>query len=612
MFVYLPRRGWCGAAAIASALTIAACGPGNQFSSLRPDGPPEVLTVLVPAPVTGEVGAVLSGVVETATFCKTQGPNDGAAGAGDPQRPGSILTGETAAYQVCPADLTMNVPPVTTTEPATWYVRVQFDELLDGSVEDIVDTTTGNPVPAGTSCPTHDTCAGTLANTQPVTLECQSSQQGMGMVPIPYDGYYDPSGNSDTYPLGPSLVIEPTNPSLVATGAKCTIALKDNIKDKDGNPVPTDQRGTEGQYTWNIGPVSVSSITPADGTSVDPAKAAVDIVFNTAVSAFTQTGYTGGPNGSGAANSFIMPVSADGTEWQVPADFFANVGSGSATAYTYTLDSITDQCGAVTTLTGQDVMTTSFGTNPIALDDVTASTSPASGIAIDFNQYMDKSTLSAGALSLTDGNGAPVAIIPAALTPNGPSLVYFPDLALGSAYTFTVTSGATIKDCPGREDQLGSSCSATPGADGTFTNPSDAVAMFVTDSNISLLGVVDSAGANVSGATITPNDPVVLTFNTTITQASVAAAIATNQVTVVGSNGTAVVVTGAAGTPATLDPGTVTLAPATTWAPGDYTLTISGSAQFKDDFGAVIPAGSDDVIQFSVAPATPPTPTACY
>src|SRR6185312_10559035 len=104
------------------------------------------------------------------------------------------------------------------------------------------------------------TYTGTLKNTQPVTLKCESVT-GSGLVDVPYDGYYSPSGNSISYPLGPSLVIIPNDPTVVATNSECQITLKSNITDKEGNQVPADQIGP---YKFKIAPVQVLVIDPSD------------------------------------------------------------------------------------------------------------------------------------------------------------------------------------------------------------------------------------------------------------------------------------------------------------------------------------------------------------
>src|SRR6202042_2484260 len=96
---------------------------------------------------------------------------------------------------------------VTNADPSAWYVRIMFDELLDPNVETLVpniDPTTMMP---------DGTFTGTLANTLPVTLQCTDAAGAM--QDVPYDGYYSPSGNALTNPLGPSLFIKAINPTSV-------------------------------------------------------------------------------------------------------------------------------------------------------------------------------------------------------------------------------------------------------------------------------------------------------------------------------------------------------------------------------------------------------------
>jgi len=141
----------------------------------------------------------------------------------------------------------MGVDEVKDTQPVDWYVRIQFDELLNPKIEDLL------PIGDGTNM-------GTLANTQPVNVTCGKDSNGVP-VNIAYDGYYDPSGNSFTWPLGPSLVIQPLNSSKIATGTECQVTIKpDVIADKDGNHVPAAELGP---YTFKIAPLALVSENPA-------------------------------------------------------------------------------------------------------------------------------------------------------------------------------------------------------------------------------------------------------------------------------------------------------------------------------------------------------------
>jgi hypothetical protein len=215
-------------AAATCVLGFGACSDPNNHTDLRPDGPPEVLTVLA------SDDADNAGIAEAATFCKT----------GDDKRPGLIPANPNGPYQVCPDDLSMGVDELTDTQPFEWYVRIQFDELLNPDIEDL-NPIIENGVNTGLF-------SGSLANTQPVTLTC-------GGVAVPYDGYYDPSGNSFTWPPGPSLFIQPTDTTVIPSGSGCSISIKDNVVDKSGNTVPSSEAGP---YTFKIADLALNSSDP--------------------------------------------------------------------------------------------------------------------------------------------------------------------------------------------------------------------------------------------------------------------------------------------------------------------------------------------------------------
>lgn len=251
MFVDRSRLMTTGAVALGVALT--ACADPTLRTDLRPDGPPEVLSVLV-------MDDAANGLVETATFCKLN----------DAKRPGLVPTPDGSQTQVCSDTLsngagvtsrtfdpttgkykyTFTAGTVTDALPMSWYARIQFDELIDPNVEELVENTDPD-----TMLP-NDTYTGHINNTLPVTLQC-----GANNVDVPYDGYYSPAGNSITWPLGPSLVIKPNDPTSVATSATCTLKLKpDAVHDKDGNKVPTEQLGP---WTFQIAPLQLTGTDPS-------------------------------------------------------------------------------------------------------------------------------------------------------------------------------------------------------------------------------------------------------------------------------------------------------------------------------------------------------------
>jgi hypothetical protein len=306
-----------GFLAISAALLAAACSDPTLPSDLRPDGPPEVLTVLV---MDDPFGAL-----ETATFCKTQGPDDqqGAAGsdAGDPQRPGQVdgpIAAGLVTVQLCPDDLTMGVPEVTDAVPTAWYARIVFDELLDPSVEDLVPITDGSGNPTGNS-------AGTLMNTQPVTLSC-------GGVDVPYDGYYQPSGNKLTWPVGPSLFIQALDPTTVPTGAECSLAIKSGaVKDEQGNAVPMDQLGP---WTFAVSSLAMVASVPASAVpdptmldQVDPTTP-LELTFNdlidpasipaSEIELFSGAGSDCTGGSAVGSNTIVFQVESDGSDADDP------------------------------------------------------------------------------------------------------------------------------------------------------------------------------------------------------------------------------------------------------------------------------------------------------
>jgi len=242
------------------ALALAACGRPDLHTDLRPEGPPDLLTVMVR---TTDFIPTVNGIeiqAEPAVYCK----------ANDDKVPTIIGLPSQAVYQVCPE--TADDPPltpVTNADPTNMSIRLVFDELLDTAVETLTDTDTGGPCTA-----TSLTCDGHLASTAPVTLMC-------GGTAVAYDGYYVPNGNVVSWPPGPALVVEPTD--FIATSAACTISLKDSILDKQGNVVPADQRGP---YSFSLAAMTIIATDPQDGDEIANDSPAV-IQFNAPIDAAT-------------------------------------------------------------------------------------------------------------------------------------------------------------------------------------------------------------------------------------------------------------------------------------------------------------------------------------
>jgi hypothetical protein len=145
--------------------------------------------------------------------------------------------------------------PVMDATPAGWHARFIFSELIDPSIEELIEA--------------DGVITGSLAASQPFVLSC-------GGAEVEYDGWYDPTGNHLSYPPGPSLVAQPLE--FVATGTLCEVSLRAGVvTDKDGEDFPGDHIGP---YPFGIAPLSIAETDPADGTDGVETAAAISIAFN--------------------------------------------------------------------------------------------------------------------------------------------------------------------------------------------------------------------------------------------------------------------------------------------------------------------------------------------
>jgi hypothetical protein len=453
-------------AATLGALTLAACTDPAQNTDLRPEGPPEVLAVLVMNDAAGMLN-------ETATFCKT----------GDEKRPSLV-----GATQVCPDDLSAGADEVTNAYPDGWYVRIMFDELLNGDVEtltEVIDDATGEATGSYT---------GSIADTHPVKLECESINGGM--VNVDYDGYYSPSGNRVTFPLGPSLVIKPNDPTLIATNTSCQVTINDNVLDKTGNPVPAEQRGP---YKFKTAPIQVVVIDPSDKATIPASQMTTDgvyVQFNTTVDpasfcddgagmdecefefsnnthgiCSTSTSATGpvicevamngaGCPGTGAtcdttpSATSLLPYGFTDTEFafspaapnEVESDYTFQFKQGGK---------IADRCGRETTFGApsiDDQTKINFSTDKFEITGTSIATGETASamkkLTLSTSAMIDLSSLDATEYSFTPAaTGANAGID----TNGGNDFTMFGFYKINTDYTFTLNAGATVKDVYGVE-----------------------------------------------------------------------------------------------------------------------------------------------------------------
>jgi len=594
MFVYLPR-GRYGVAAALTALAVGACSDPVQRTDLRPDGPPDVLAVMI-------MDDAANGLSETATYCRKS----------DDKRPSLVGLPDGSTKQICPVDGSEVKGAVHDAYPQGWFVRIMFDELLDPNVEELTQIVDADGNPTGTY-------SGSIANTKPVTLQCQSVN-GNALVDIPYDGYYSPSGNSVTWPLGPSLVIKPNSPALVATQSECQVTIKSNVLDKDGNPVPDAQKGP---YKFKIAPVALvtADTAPADGDMVDASAAGVDITFNTFIDPLTLVAPKDPPDGTEtfdfAPHETFAYVSSEVAASGLP-EYFLGADFQVSKMYTWAIKAgakIKDQCGRETTFGAPSVdagTQVGFTTNDLAFNGIAPfdgqmNAKPKDKIQLKFNQYMDPSTLANTEWSLTDAAGN---VTGAGSYNTGFTTIIDTELKPSTAYTFTLKSNATIDDCPGAEFAFGG-CGPKSAMGGTFTNSmGDQVVHFMT------------AALALSSTTPKDNDTVTLDSSGIVTidlsfnfDAAPASLTATTDYTISPAVTFTVAhpATGLA-VPATSD-NVLELTSSAPVPPGDYTFTLKSGATINDleTTPSTYTQAADQVIHFTVE-AAPPTPAApaCY
>jgi hypothetical protein len=602
---------------------LGACDDPTHGTDLRPEGPPDVLAVLVATDAANHLA-------ETATYCRS----------GDAKRPGLVGLPDFTTSQICPDDGT-DADKVTDAYPDGWYIRVMFDELLDPSVETLDEIIDDSGEPTGTF-------TGSIATTQPVKLECQTAT-GTAFVNVDYDGYYSPAGNAVTWPLGPSLVIKPNDPTLIATGKECRITLNSNITDKDGNAVPADQIGP---YTFETSKIALIATDPSDSGDAD-APAAVDAFapyfdnfyyqFNTDVLASSfcvdadnpATDYGAGLCDGGTEQFTLMPPalggvcsqSADVNGRPVLCDVKSDCPLAAEhcdSAYVYTYSGVTvddeigigwispleaekdykftlkpgaklkDRCGNETTVATPSVdnlFEINFKTNKFAMKTVNIADGETAAmvkkITLPFTNYVDGSSLAATEYSI---NPVPAGFLVGSV--NGNEIIIGGNYAPATEYTFTLNAGATIADVYGK----------------VHTNTAAKTIKWKTAPAVLLTTATADNTVIQKIATVQPVG-VSLSFNANMDITTFTAA----DFTFVNKAGTAVaglaigVGSSAAGQDCSPDASSGCQFRVRADLPPDtYTFTLKKDAQMKDNLGNTYTQAADRVIHLTVkAPAAP-------
>jgi hypothetical protein len=609
-------QGFALVAAAAGVLALGACNDPDQNTNLRPDGDPEVLAVLV-------MNDAANQLVETATYCA---PND-------EKRPGIVGLPDFTAPNVCPDDLAKGADEVTNAFPDGWYIRIMFDELLDPTVEELTeikDPVTGE----GT-----DTFTGSIANTHPVKLECESV--GGGFVEVEYDGYYSPAGNAVTWPLGPSLVIKPIEARQIATGKSCRVTINDNVTDKTGNKVPAAQRGA---FTFKLAPLQVVILDPADDPDgdapIDPftlygSGDNVYVQFNSSVASssvcdegtamdeceFDITPHVGEcstPRADGtvvacnpAMNGSDCPTAADTCDYAGVGDFalvnagltdtefalFTNAPVEGGKKYQFAFKegtTIKDRCGVATTFGAPSVedqtlahYTTAVFKQKTIAPNTGDLVSAMKKVIITYNNFVNLDSFTDADYTLTP----PVANKLITTTTEG-NIFIAGDYALDTTYTLTLAAGGKVTDYYGAEvtQEAKTITFKTQPAVTATTSPADAAT------------VTKAAAASLAGVTFTFNQSMDPTSLTTADYAFT------------DSAGTAVVATttvGAAPNDCTPESTGCQLRVRANLAPGKYKFTLKAGANITGVLGASFTQAADKVINFTVKVADPVTPIQC-
>ena len=317
---------------VRSALTVglliafSGCSHPEALTDLLTEGPPEVnaVTVISDSRMSDlNRDGFADDTPEVATFCLQ--------GEGVRVHRGICPVAKDEGGQLVPGKRTFT--PVTDADPADWFARIVFSELLDPDVEDLVDDNDDGVFDRGS-----------LEQTQPVVLLCND-------VEVPYSGYYDPSGNDVTYPPGPSLVIEPSRlaADFVATGSSCSLEIKAMVTDKEGNPVPEELRGP---YVFGVADMRISSL-PADSQTGLLLQPELGISFNAVVDVDSAAGLI-------VLSDGVTEIGVTLSPGELPTSILVTPSAPLApsTEYTLTVSSgIQDVAGGALTLSEPEVRT---------------------------------------------------------------------------------------------------------------------------------------------------------------------------------------------------------------------------------------------------------------
>ncbi|MBW2278647.1 MAG: carboxypeptidase regulatory-like domain-containing protein, partial [Deltaproteobacteria bacterium] len=279
----------------AFSIALSACDDPVSKTDLNPEGPPEILQVLVMERVIPE-GSAVSRVFAQLAFGAHPGivDEDGTAGVNTAVARSNqklrivvdeLLIGNNLEEIACN-------PVMEGTDLVPFWSRVP-----EGTNPDDIDDCAGPDQSRCTAvCIGPDGPVGVLDEDEDgaadefrlmasvITLTCDGAD-----IPIDvYQSFYQPSGNQlitagpmGVDSLGPALVIFPT--SGLRTGAECSFTMSPDVKDKDGNQICARAAGNQYDPAADCNPGDVSgvlfSVEPLLVTGNDPANNATNVAL---------------------------------------------------------------------------------------------------------------------------------------------------------------------------------------------------------------------------------------------------------------------------------------------------------------------------------------------
>ena len=268
----------------------------------------------------------------------------------------------------------------------------------------------------------------------------------------------------------------------LAIGTLYTVTLTSGITDPSGNPLDQDGDPTNGNdnftgsfTTWapppeTTGP-TVTGMTPADGAINVAVNTNVVVTFSAAVNGVDSTTFYLSAGGAAIASS--VTIAAD----RLSATLVPGAELANGTLHTVTVTTgVTDDAGDPMAADFSGSFTTRTPSSDTTSPRVTSLSPPhdatgvlvTSNVNVDFSEPVDPTSVNSTSFTVQDETGNIAGTIE--VVANGLGATFYPggDLAIGTLYTVTLTSGVT--DPSGNPlDQDGDPANGNDNFTGSFT-----------------------------------------------------------------------------------------------------------------------------------------------